>query len=91
VVTEGGAIPVGWIPTVAVDPLNSAAIQAYWNAGPRAVASAEYSLTYYSSAPLVPDEPGSKPPAVQWKAVPGTTNAFQLTGAGAALGVRSVG
>jgi hypothetical protein len=45
-------------------------------------------------APKPRPKPTRKPyslGAVQWKAVPGTANAFQLTGAGAALGVRSVG
>jgi len=31
----GGLLPAGWIPPVsAVEPLDSAAIQAYWNVGP---------------------------------------------------------
>ena len=31
-----GNIPAGWMPTLAVDPLNAAAVTAFYNAGPRA-------------------------------------------------------
>jgi hypothetical protein len=90
VVTEGREIPIGWVPTAAVDPLNAEAIQAYFNAGPQSVSSAEYSRDYYwSQRPW--DELETRQPQVQWKAVPGHPGAYQLTGAGAALGVRSVG
>src|SRR5437868_3003596 len=49
-VTEGKEIPIGWIPTLAVDPLNTVAIQAFWNAGPRALAEAEASREFYPVA-----------------------------------------
>jgi len=35
IVTEGGAIPFGWVPTLAVDPLSSTAVSAFYMAGPR--------------------------------------------------------
>jgi hypothetical protein len=89
IVTEGGAIPIGWVPTAAVDPLNAQAIQNYFNAGPQSVAGGEYSRDYYWSQPITKDEPGVKPPQVQWRQVSGHAGAYQLTGAGASLGVRS--
>ena len=41
VVVEGTQIPFGWVPTLAVDPLNSTAATDFYNAGPRATASWE--------------------------------------------------
>ena len=36
VITEGGGlIPVGWSPTLAVDPLNASAVANFYSAGPR--------------------------------------------------------
>jgi|SRR5215472_4060384 len=32
-----GQVPVGWIPTLAVDPINSFAVTAFYNAGPRGI------------------------------------------------------
>ena len=29
----GGSLPAGWMPSGQVDPLDSAAVQAFWNAG----------------------------------------------------------
>jgi hypothetical protein len=34
-VTEGREIPVGWVPTLMVDPLNAPAVAAFYAAGPR--------------------------------------------------------
>jgi hypothetical protein len=34
-VTEGREIPIGWIPTLMVDPLNDQAVAAFYAAGPR--------------------------------------------------------
>jgi hypothetical protein len=84
----GGILPANWSPpTGAVDPITSDAIQAYWNAGPKGQSDAEpnkwnspwgwsrwQGITY-------------KPPAVYWTRVPG---GFQLTGAGASLGVHPI-
>src|SRR5215469_6741946 len=38
VVAEGAGLPFGWVPTLAVDPLNSEAVDAYYAAGPRNIA-----------------------------------------------------
>jgi hypothetical protein len=46
-ITEGIDVPIGWIPTLGVDPLNAPAIQAFWNAGPRALADSEASREFY--------------------------------------------
>lgn len=40
ILVEGVDVPLGWVPTLAVDPLNSNAAGAFWNAGPRDAASA---------------------------------------------------
>jgi hypothetical protein len=74
-VTEGGAIPVGWRPTIACDPQNSQAIQNYWNAGPMSGAELNF---------LACPQPK---PQIYWQPIPGSTSgAYQLTGAGASLG-----
>jgi hypothetical protein len=77
-VTEGIEIPFGWMPTAAVDPLNSQAIQAFWNAGPSPVAGIEYSIDFY---PFI----SSQKPVVYWQPL-GPPGSFILTGPGAALG-----
>jgi hypothetical protein len=38
IVTEGVDVPNGWVPTLACDPLNSDAVNAYYAAGPRSLA-----------------------------------------------------
>jgi len=38
VLTEGVELPEGWIPTLAVDPLNNDAVKAFYAAGPRGIA-----------------------------------------------------
>src|SRR3974390_3150611 len=35
VVVEGRDVPVGWVPTLAVDPLTPDGVTAFYNAGPR--------------------------------------------------------
>lgn len=84
VVTEGNQIPVGWIPSIASEPLNAQAIQNYWNAGPRGKMDAEPSRSIFDSigAYFV-----QLAPVIYWARVPGTT-LFQLTGAGASLGAK---
>jgi len=84
IVTEGVQIPFGWIPTVAVDPLNSVAIQKYWNAGPTQLVEGERSRDFYPFATWFK-------PSVYWSQVPGTNNTFILTGAGASLGAKQSG
>jgi hypothetical protein len=83
IVTEGIEIPVGWIPTLACEPLTTGAIQSYWDAGPRYAAGAEYSEDFYPFVPI-------QRPAVYWQPL-GPLGYFQLTGAGASLGAKSSG
>lgn len=88
-VTEGdGNIPVGWIPSLAVDPLNTLAIQNFWNQGPQGMDDAEITRDFY---PLFWQRWTNQPvtaPAVYWKQT--ARGVFQLTGAGASLGVKTV-
>jgi hypothetical protein len=87
IVTEGdGNIPIGWVPTLAVDPLNSQAIQAFWQAGPRAANSAQPNVEIapgwwmrWANQPVAP-------PTVYWQKV--ANGLFRLTGGGSALGIR---
>ena len=79
VVTEGQNIPLGWIPTAACDPQGSAAIQAFWNVGPRPISGGEYSRDFYPWVPLKP--------VVYWQFYD-DEGGYILTGAGAALGPR---
>lgn len=37
IVTEGFELPINWVPSLAVDPLNSPAVDAFYAAGPRSV------------------------------------------------------
>jgi hypothetical protein len=78
-VTEGVQIPVGWIPTLAVDPQDSVAIQNYWNAGPQD--GAEPNRDFYPWVPL--------PATTYWVPVAGTQGYWQLTGTGASLGSKN--
>jgi hypothetical protein len=79
VVVEGGAIPVGWVPTLACDPQGQTAIQNFWNAGPPEDAEPNRDL-YWSAPPI-------QKAAVFWVQV--GPRAYQLTGAGASLGVKA--
>ena len=79
VVTEGQEIPFGWVPTAACDPQGSAAIQAFWNVGPRPISGGEYSRDFYPWVPLKP--------VVYWQFYD-DEGGYILTGAGAALGPR---
>lgn len=50
ILTEGIDIPFGWVPTLAVDPLNSTAAAAFWLAGPRDLVTApSEDLTIYNN------------------------------------------
>lgn len=79
VVTEGVQIPVGWLPTLAVDPLNTSAVLAFWNNGPRGQQDAEKARDFFPFIPFTA-------PQVYWAAVPGQQGVYVLTGAGALLG-----
>lgn len=80
-VTEGVEIPSGWVPTIAVEPLNITAIHNYWNAGPPA--GAEYGEDFFIF-------PVAQKPSVYWQPL-GPLGYFQLTGAGATFGARTSG
>lgn len=74
------------IPPVAVDPIDTNAIQAYWNLGPVMMNNAEISRALFPvGLGSVRSGVSIKPPAVYWKPAP---VGFILTGAGAALGAR---
>jgi hypothetical protein len=88
----GGSLPTNWQPSGAVEPLDSAAITDFWNAGPQICGLIR---TQFSTLPVAP-------PAIFWRRIPtpppttpppyfppGGVLApaiYQLTGAGAALG-----
>jgi hypothetical protein len=79
VVTEGSQIPVGWIPTLAVDPQDAVAIQNYWNAGPQD--GAEPNRDFYPWVPLKA--------TTYWVPIAGVQGYWQLTGTGASLGSKN--
>jgi hypothetical protein len=82
VVTEGIEIRFGWIPSLAVDPLNLEAVNAYYAAGPRSVAYDDNPTFGGAIWPtwgqeMVP----MAPPVTHWAQVPGTKT-YALTGLG---------
>jgi hypothetical protein len=82
IVTEGTDVPNGWIPTLAVDPLNSDAVNAYYAAGPRDAAH-EANPTF-GGAIWGTMRNGAPPPApavTHWELVRGTST-YKLTGLG---------
>ena len=79
-VRTGGELPSNWIPTPDVDPLDAAAIQAFWQAGPRINLPAPSNIrTRWVNETVAA-------PAVHWQSIGG--GFYQLTGAGASLGSR---
>jgi hypothetical protein len=85
VVNEGVDVPIGWIPTLAVDPLNSPAVTSYYNAGPRGNSFEDLNLRTGGFPGLPPGAPPSAyfMPVTYWKASIGNT--WVLTGLGAGL------
>jgi hypothetical protein len=82
VVTEGRDIPVGWVPSLSVDPLDSDAVQKFWNQLPGPLLCEEFAWPGGSRRSDV-----SKPaPAIYWRKIDNDT--FILTGGGASLGPR---
>jgi hypothetical protein len=72
-----------WTPPAMVDPIDSAAITDFWNAGVQIVGLVR---TQFSTLPVAP-------PVIYWKPVNpalGQLSAYQLTGAGAALGPQAM-
>lgn len=67
-------IPQGWVPPAAVDPLDTPAVQAFWNAGPQQLPGIRVSApaTYWTPYPAG-----------------GGTRPMILTGLGTALGFRN--
>src|SRR5262249_22241145 len=70
-----------FIPPAAVDPLDSAAITAFWNAGPQITPLVRQQWSTQSVAP----------PAIYWQPFNLALFQYQLTGAGAALGPKCAG
>lgn len=98
-VTEGTEVPSGWVPTLNVDPLNTAAVTAFYSAGPRGLGWEElnqFGQQNYTS-PTGVTAPGFIKPATYWIKTGGgfssgfspgfVQNAFywQLTGLGVLL------
>jgi len=82
-VTEGVEVPTGWVPTLMVDPLNTAAVNAFYAAGPRiGYLGPNYGwqgTKFYSGSRLC----ALQQPVTYWtKAGPGQ---WKLTGLGTAL------
>ena len=78
----GGILPTNWQPSGAVDPLDSAAITAFWNQGPH--------LLPGPIRPRWATQPVN-PPAIYWQPFNLALTQYQLTGAGAALGPKCAG
>jgi hypothetical protein len=78
----GGSLPANWIPGSCVDPIDTPAILAVWNAGPRQTPLARQQWSTIGVAPA----------AIYWApfGAPGLFQ-YQLTGAGALLGPRCAG
>ena len=81
----GGILPSNWQPpTGAVDPLDTPAINAYWAVGPKGQGDASPSQWDFPCGWSRWSNVAYSPPSIYWVRVPG---GFQLTGAGASLGV----
>jgi hypothetical protein len=62
---EGVDIPNGWVPTLSVDPLNTAAVNAFYAAGPRDGGIYEDTNLWPGGFPVIK-------PATSWHIIPGT-------------------
>lgn len=90
-ITEGdGICPIGWVPTPNVDPLNTQAVQNFYNAGPQQGGLIRQQFTPTVGSPFLP----IGPPVTYWLNVGGFSGGFspgfmggiplwQLTGLGA--------
>jgi hypothetical protein len=78
IITEGMDVPIGWIPTLGVDPLNPQAVTAFYNAGPRSASSYE-DVNEFENATR-----SRTRPVTFWKPVSGT-HTYTLTGLGIGL------
>jgi hypothetical protein len=70
----GGTLPANWVPPPAVDPLDTAAVNAFYAAGPQLLGLVRQQ---WSTQPV-------SPPTTYWRQLPGT-RMWQLTGLGAGL------
>jgi hypothetical protein len=74
----GGTLPTGWVPSNNVDPLDPAAVTAFWTAGFQPLGPV---LNHWSFVTVAP-------PITAWIPVAGTSNPnrfYRLGGLGAAL------
>jgi hypothetical protein len=83
IAVEGIDLPLGWIPSLSVDPLDADAVQKFWNQVPGPILSdSEFAWPGGSRRSI-----GFKPaPVTYWKKIDRDT--FQLTGIGVSLGPR---
>jgi hypothetical protein len=80
--SAGVPIPVGWVPCLGVDPQDSAAQQAFFNAGPGSSGQAEHGALSTVFAGNRWSGIAVAPPAIYWKpAVQGGVRGFVLHGA----------
>ena len=79
VINEGVDVHLGWAPTLAVDPLNTQAVNAFYAAGPRD--NAHESLNFWAGGEFVPK------PATYWYIFTDTSGQeyWALSGLGASL------
>jgi hypothetical protein len=83
VITEGVDVPGGWVPTLAVDPLNAAGATAFYNAGPRDGGAYE-DLIYWPGWLQVA-------PVTRWVKTGGPIGYWSLTGLGAGFAPIPIG
>lgn len=76
----GGQLPLGWVPTGAVEAMDLAAVSAVWAAGVQLTGKVQ---TQWAGI-------GVAPPVTRWVPVaqPNPSQLYQLTGLGAALAPR---
>lgn len=78
----GGSLPVGWPPSAQCDPLDAAAVQAFWNVGPQLL------------GPVIGRWVGQSvaPPITRWTDYrwPNVFREFVLTGLGSAMPMKNL-
>lgn len=78
----GGTLPAGWVPSGQVDPLDNAAVQAFWNAGVQLLGLTRQQWT---------GVPVARPVTFWTPAVtPNPYREFILTGLGAGMSMRQL-
>ena len=76
IITEGIDVLSNWIPTLAVDPLNTAAVNDFWAAGPKD--NGQESLNWWADTARIK-------PVTYWTTFGSPISYWNLTGLGAAL------